>query len=79
MESEQVYTCNICDVGFDEEYKIRNYIESIHNDIVTQINKEIDEGEKSDLDESCSMNDSDLYAGFDEDGSRIVEDSKYEK
>ena len=42
-------------------------------------NTEPDEEEKEDDTEDSSLDDSDLYAGFDEDGNRIVEDDHDEE
>ena len=45
----------------------------------TKSNTEPDDEEKEDDEEESSLDDSDLYAGFDEDGNRIVEDEHDEE
>ena len=82
LEGEQVYACNVCDQGFDRDEEIRTHIEIDHKEIILQISENIDKEKESKVtdnsDESSGeesiMNDSELYAGFDEDGNRIVED-----
>ena len=80
IEGEQVYACNICDEGFDSEDEIKEHIAVDHKDILIEISKNVDEREEEDYSEETNdtaesiMNDSELYAGFDEDGNRIVED-----
>ena len=79
LEGEQVYACNICDEGFDIEDEIKKHIAVNHKDILIEISKNIDEEEDDNCSEESIMNDSELYAGFDEDGNRIVEDDDDEK
>ena len=45
----------------------------------TKSNTETDKEEEEDNEEESSMDDSELYAGFDEDGNRIVEDDHDEE
>ena len=52
LEGEQVYACNICDEGFDEESEIRGHIVEVHNDIVTQIKERLEEEVKITVNES---------------------------
>ena len=52
LEGEQVYACNICDEGFDEESEIRGHIVEVHIDIVTQIKERLEEEVKITVDES---------------------------
>ena len=72
LAGEQVYACNICDEGFDIEDKIKIHISKDHKDILIEISKNVDGEEENCSEEGSIMNDSELYAGFDEDGKRIV-------
>ena len=79
LEGEQVFACNICDEGFDIEDENKKHIAVNHEDILIEISKNVDEEEDGNCSEESIMNDSELYAGFDEDGNRIVEDDYDEK
>jgi hypothetical protein len=79
LDCEQVYACNICDEGFDIKDKIKKHIAVNHKDILIQISKKNYELEDDNCSDESIMNDSELYALFDEDGNRIVEDDYDEK
>ena len=48
VEGEQLYVCNICDKGFEEDNKIRKYGQRNHKEIIIKINKEINDESESD-------------------------------
>ena len=54
IEGEEVYACNVCDEGFDRNDEIRRHISTYHKEILTQINKEMNEVEESDQEDRSS-------------------------
>ena len=74
LKGEQVYACNICDEEFDIENEINKHTAVNHKDMLIEISKKDYEEEDDNCSEESIMNDSELYAGFDEDGNRIIKD-----
>ena len=68
-----------CVEGFDIEDETKKHIAVNHKDILIEISKKNYELEDDNCSDESIMNDSELYAGFDEDGNRIVEDDYDEK
>ena len=68
MEGEQVYSCNICDEGFDTEEEIENDIVKYHKEIIIQISEDLEEEAEITLDESYGES---WLAKFDNDGNLI--------
>ena len=54
IEGEEVYACNVCDEGFDRKDKIRRHISTYYKELLTQINKEMNEVEESDQEDRSS-------------------------
>ena len=85
IEGEQVYACNICNEGFDQDAEIKKHIEEKHSEIIIQITNNLVGSEKrkfnddsmttlSDNDQSendDSEDDEAFLARFDEDGRCI--------
>ena len=85
IDGEQVYACNICNEGFDQDAEVKKHIEEKHNEIIQQITKDLVESEEmkcyddsmttlSDNDQSDnddSEDDEAFLARFDEDGNCI--------
>ena len=61
-----MYVCNVCDKGFETETEVKKHLQSIHEAILQNINKEANNKE-------ISLDESDIFEGFDEDGNRIAE------
>ena len=85
VEGEQVYACNICNEGFDQDAEIKKHIGENHSEIIIQIAKNLEENEKmeGDDDSMTTLSDSDqdenddseddaaFLARFDENGQCI--------
>ena len=85
MDGEQVYACNICNEGFDQDAEVKKHIEEKHNEIIQQITKDLVESEEmkchddimttlSDNDQSDNDDNEDdevFLARFDKDGNSI--------
>ena len=71
VEGEQLYVCNICDKGFEEDNKIRKYGQRNQKEIIIQINKEINYESESDNNRGEDSYGDAWLAKFDKDGNFI--------